>query len=39
MLSKVKSNLEAYNMTSKMLRKMQKFVEKLYNSIMHGKLY
>jgi hypothetical protein len=39
MFSKVKSNMESYNMTSKMIKKLMKFVERLYNSIMHGKLY
>jgi hypothetical protein len=39
MFAKVKSNMDAYNMTSKMIKKLQRFVERLYNSIMHGRLY
>ena len=39
MFAKVKSNMEHYNMTGKMLRKLQKFCGRLYNSIMNGKLF
>jgi hypothetical protein len=39
MFAKVKSNMDSYNMTSKMVKRLQKFVETLYNTIMHGKLY
>jgi hypothetical protein len=39
MFDKVKSNLDNYNMTSKMLRKLQRFCSRLYTSIINGKLY
>lgn len=39
MFDKVKSNLEMYNMTSKMLRKIMKQSSKLYTAVIHGQLY
>jgi len=39
MYAKVKSNLDAYNMTSKMLRRLQRFTGRLYNSIINGKVF
>jgi len=39
MFDKVKSNLENYNMTSKMLRKLQRFCGRLYTTVINGKLY
>jgi len=39
MFDKVKSNLDKYNMTSKMLRRIQKMSSRLYTSVINGKLY
>lgn len=39
MFDKVKGNLDIYNMTSKMLRKIQRMAGRLYTSIINGKLY
>ncbi len=39
MFDKVKGNLDIYNMTSKMLRKIQRMAARLYTSIINGKLY
>ena len=39
MFDKVKSNMDNYNMTSKMLRKIQLRCSQLYTSIVSGKLY
>jgi WASH complex subunit 7, N-terminal len=39
MFDKVKSNMDNYNMTSKMLRKIQRRCHQLYTSIVSGKLY
>lgn len=39
MFDKVKSNLDNYNMTSKMLRRIQRVCHRLYTSIINGKLY
>jgi len=35
----VKSNLDAYNLTSKMLKKVQKFCGRVYQNILSGSLY
>ena len=39
MFSTVKSNMDKYNMTSKMLKKLQRFCSKIYANILSGKLY
>ena len=39
MFDKVKSNLEYYNMTSKVFRKIQRFCSRVYTSVVGGKLY
>jgi len=39
MFDKVKSNLEMYNMTSKMLKRIQKKSSTLYTSVINGQLY
>lgn len=35
----MKSNLDAYNLTSKMLKKVQKFCGRVYQNILSGSLY
>jgi len=39
MLQKVKSNPDAYTIDRKMLRRLSKFVEKMYASILAGNIY
>lgn len=39
MFEKVKNNLDAFNLTKKMLRKVQKFCHKVYSNILNGDLY
>lgn len=39
MFDKVKSNLEMYNMTSKMLKKIMRQSSKLYTAVINGQLY
>jgi hypothetical protein len=39
MFAKVKSNMEMYNMTSKMLKKIQRMSSRLYQSVINGQLY
>ena len=39
MFSKVKSNPESYTIEKKMLRRLMKFVEKMYASILAGNIY
>jgi hypothetical protein len=39
MFDKVKSNLEMYNMTSKMLKRIAKKSSTLYTSVINGQLY
>ena len=39
MFAKVKTNPDAYTITSKMIKKLQRFCEGLYNNILSGRLY
>ena len=39
MSAKVKSNPDAYTITKKLLRKLEKFMSKVYQNILSGKLY
>ena len=39
MFAKVKTNPDAYTVTSKMVKRLQRFCESLYNNILTGKLY
>ena len=39
MFAKVKTNPDTYDVTSKMVKRLQKFCESLYNNILSGRLY
>jgi hypothetical protein len=39
MFRKVESNYNKYNMNKRMLRKIQRFCEKIYGSMMHGHIF
>ena len=39
MFAKVKTNPDTYTVTSKMVKRLQRFCESLYNNILTGKLY
>ena len=39
MFRKVEANYDKFNMNKKMLRKVQKFCEKIYSTVMHGNLF
>lgn len=39
MFAKVKTNADEYKVTSKMMKRLQKFCERLYNNILSGRLF
>ena len=39
MFAKIKTNPDTYDVTSKMVKRLQKFCESLYNNILSGRLY
>jgi hypothetical protein len=39
MFRKVESNYDRFNMNKKMLKKVQKFCEKIYSTLMHGNVF